>query len=315
MFFFISQTFYISLSIKLIHAQQAYISMSCVKFKLSLGWNVACGRTGKLIAGSTVVWPRCVLGKCVWEKAFFSHTAGKKRLLFLTLYIMYVAVTMPISTMWKKINPFLFFSVNWNGIWNPFLLQFYVPIEEKETTDTFRANMTTSNKSISFPFFLWELDANLCAPFTQCATCRKRFTAAKGRSSPSLGTISLNKDLGVFSISLSSDSPSPGGPANNRSTLPPTSSVLFVERPPPALPPSLPCPPSCADLCYCPPLGGHLWSSCASKCTWVWPPIEGFARGCLLVARFRQIQRALTKCDCTHLRPCSHFSFTLVCRQ
>lgn len=174
--FFISQTFYISLNIKLIHAQRAYMSMSCVKFKLSLGWNVACGRTGKLIAGSTVVWPRCVLRKCVWEKGFFSHTAGKKRLLFLTLYSVYVAAT--ISTMWKKINPFLFFSVNWNGIWNPFLLQFYVPIEEKETTDTFGANMATSNKSISFPFFL-----SIRGNWTQTSALRLRSARHVGKGS------------------------------------------------------------------------------------------------------------------------------------
>lgn len=88
-----------------------------------------------------------------------------------------------------------------------------------------------------------------------CARHWKGVTAAKGRSSPSLGTISENKDLGVFSISLSSDLLVPGGPANKplRSTTHFISPSLWGGRRPPS--------PSCADLRYCPPRGGHLWSS------------------------------------------------------
>lgn len=114
-----------------------------------------------------------------------------------------------------------------------------------------------------------------------CARHWKGVTAAKGRSSPSLGTISENKDLGVFSISLSSDLLVPGGPANNplRSSTHFISPSLWGGRRPPS--------PSCTDLRYCPPRGGHLWSSRERGLQ-----TRGFARGCLPAARLRQIEWA-----------------------
>lgn len=128
----------------------------------------------------------------------------------------------------------------------------------RKPTDTSRANMTTSREEHFISYF--SVCLSVCENWMQtsalhCARHWKGVTAAKGRSSPSLGTISENKDLGVFSISLSSDLLVPGGPANKplRSSTHFISPSLWGGRRPPS--------PSCADLRYCPPRGGHLWSS------------------------------------------------------
>lgn len=80
----------------------------------------------------------------------------------------------------------------------------------RKPTDTSRANMTASREEYFISFFICLSVRTGCKTSAlHCARHWKRVTAAKGRSSPSLGTISENKDLGVFSISLSSDSSSP----------------------------------------------------------------------------------------------------------
>lgn len=163
-----------------------------------------------------------------------------------------------------------------------FFCQFSVPMEEKTHWYFPSKHDNIKGRALHFLFFCLSVCENwMQTSALHCARHWKGVTAAKGRSSPSLGTISENKDLGVFSISLSSDLLVPGGPANK----PLPSSTHFIS---PSLwggrrPPS----PSCADLRYCPPRGGHLWSSRASEAARAWPSDEGFARGCLPAARLQ----------------------------
>lgn len=138
--------------LKLIHRKEASIFMSCVKLKLGLGYNVAaCGRSGKLIAGSAVVWPRGILRKC----SQFSHTQlGGKVYSFSTVCVRCFNKANFHNV--KKINPFLSFTLrySWNGIWNPFLLQFLLQSRKKQNYCYLHRNHDNIKQRESPSFFL-----------------------------------------------------------------------------------------------------------------------------------------------------------------